>query len=137
MQRREIDVLKMCQQPNIVRLIDVFENHKYFYIVLEYMDGGDMFDYLKERNFTISEERARQMSEQIACALYYLHSYGIMHRDLKLENIMMTDTSETSIPKLVDFGLSKIIGPLETANEPFGTVGYAAPEILKKNSYGK
>ena len=70
-------------------------------------------------------------------ALYYLHSYGIMHRDLKLENIMMTNTTEGSIPKLVDFGLSKIIGPLETANEPFGTVGYAAPEILKKNSYGK
>ena len=45
---------------------------------------------------------------------------------------MMTNTSEDSVPKLVDFGLSKIIGPLETANEPFGTVGYAAPEILKK-----
>lgn len=60
-----------------------------------------------------------------------------MHRDLKLENIMMTNTKETSIPKLVDFGLSKIIGPSETANDPFGTVGYAAPEILKKNSYTK
>ncbi len=59
MQRREIDVLKMCQHTNIVRLIDVFENHKYFYIVLEYMEGGDMFDYLKERAFNISEDRAR------------------------------------------------------------------------------
>lgn len=63
MQRREIEVLKMCQHPNIIRLIDVFENHKYFYIVLEYMEGGDMFDYLKERNFSLQDERARQLSE--------------------------------------------------------------------------
>jgi serine/threonine protein kinase len=55
-----------------------------------------------------------------------------MHRDLKFENIMMTNNSEQSVPKLVDFGLSKIIGPLETATDPFGTVGYAAPEILNK-----
>jgi serine/threonine protein kinase len=60
-----------------------------------------------------------------------------MHRDLKLENIMMTDNTEEGLPKLVDFGLSKIIGPLEKADDPFGTVGYAAPEILKKRSYGK
>ena len=96
-----------------------------------------MFDYLKKRSFNISEDRARKLSEQIACALYYMHSYGIMHRDLKLENIMMTDQSEESVPKLVDFGLSKIIGPEEMATEPFGTVGYAAPEILKKQPYNK
>lgn len=60
-----------------------------------------------------------------------------MHRDLKLENIMMTDKSELSTPKLVDFGLSKIIGPMEKAIDPFGTVGYAAPEILKKRAYSK
>lgn len=49
MQWWEIDVLKMCQHPNIIRLIDVFENHKYFYIVLEYLKGGDLYDYLKNR----------------------------------------------------------------------------------------
>jgi serine/threonine protein kinase len=85
----------------------------------------------------LPEERARKISEQLACALYYLHSYGIMHRDIKLENIMMTDNSEESVPKLVDFGLSKIIGPQETAVDPFGTVGYAAPEILRKQPYSK
>ncbi len=101
------------------------------------MEGGDLFDYLKERHFSISEQRARELSESLSCALYYLHSYGIVHRDLKLENIMMTDNSEQSVPKLVDFGLSKFMGPLETSNDPFGTVGYAAPEILKKLPYGK
>jgi len=58
-----------------------------------------------------------------------------VHRDLKLENIMMTDDSNTASPKLVDFGLAKIIGPSETAVEPFGTLGYVAPEVLKKEPY--
>ncbi len=58
-----------------------------------------------------------------------------MHRDLKLENIMMSDNSERSIPKVVDFGLAKIIGPNETATEPFGTLGYVAPEVLRKQPY--
>jgi serine/threonine protein kinase len=60
----------------------------------------------------------------------YLHSFGIVHRDLKLENVMMQDASDSAIPKIVDFGLSKIIGPEEKASEPFGTVGYVAPEVL-------
>ena len=65
----------------------------------------------------------------------YLHSFGIVHRDIKLENIMMTEGTERGCPKLVDFGLSKIIGPSETATEPFGTLGYVAPEVLKKQPY--
>lgn len=64
--------------------------------------------------------------------LKYLHSYGIVHRDLKLENIMMTDTTNNAIPKICDFGLAKMIGPNEKAEEPFGTLGYVAPEILNK-----
>lgn len=55
-----------------------------------------------------------------------------MHRDLKLENVMMSDTTEQSVPKLVDFGLAKMIGPNEKAHEPFGTLGYVAPEVLRK-----
>ena len=62
----------------------------------------------------------------------YLHGLGIVHRDLKLENIMMNEAGDKALPKIVDFGLSKIIGPNETATEPFGTLGYVAPEVLKK-----
>ena len=62
----------------------------------------------------------------------YLHGFGIVHRDLKLENIMMSDDTENAVPKIVDFGLSKIIGPSNTSSEPFGTLGYISPEVLKK-----
>lgn len=62
----------------------------------------------------------------------YLHNYGIMHRDLKLENILLSDMSETATIKLVDFGLSKFVGPNGTANELYGTYGYIAPEVLLK-----
>jgi serine/threonine protein kinase len=130
LQRNEIEVLKMCQHPNIVTMLDVFENPDYFYIVLEYLSGGDMFDYLKRREFEISEDRARQMIHQIANAIYYMHSFGIVHRDIKLENIMMTDDSNTAEPKIVDFGLAKMVGPEEVITELFGTLGYVAPEIL-------
>lgn len=58
-----------------------------------------------------------------------------MHRDLKLDNIMMSDTTDESIPKVVDFGLAKIIGPNETATDTFGTLGYIAPEVLLKKPY--
>ena len=134
-QRREIDVLKMSQHPNIVGLIDLFENTDYYYIVLEYMKGKDLFDYIEYREFNIKEPRVKQLAYQIVIALQFLHSYGIVHRDLKLENVMMSDNEEAAVPKLVDFGLAKMIGPNEKADEPFGTLGYVAPEVLKKEPY--
>ncbi len=134
--KREIEVLKLCQHPNIGRLLDVFENHEQLFIVMEQLQG-DLFHYMERRSFHISEERAATLFHSIATALYYLHTYGIVHRDLKLENIMMADETEDSDVKLVDFGLSKIIGPKEKCAEPYGTIGMAAPEVLKKLPYDK
>lgn len=130
LQRREIEILKMCQHPHIIRLLDIFENQDYIYIIMEQLNGGDLFSYLEKRAFTVPEARAKQLSHQIATALYYLHSYGVAHRDLKPENILMATDSDTANLKIVDFGLSKIIGPNETSLDPFGTLSYVAPEVL-------
>ena len=89
---------------------------------MENLSGGDLFTYLEKRKFQISEQRAKNISHQIATALYYLHSFGVAHRDLKPENILMADISDSTDLKIVDFGLSKIIGPNETSLDPFGTL---------------
>jgi serine/threonine protein kinase len=122
LQKREIEVLKICQHPNIIRLLDVFENPEYIYIVLENCSGGDLFTYLDKRDFKITEDKARAIAHEIAAALFYLHKYGIAHRDLKLENILMDNPSDEAEAKLVDFGLSKMIGPGQTSKDPFGTL---------------
>jgi len=137
LQMREIEILKMCQHPHIIRLLDVFENQQTMYIVMELLTGGDLFTYLEERSFVVSEKRTKIIAHQIATALYYLHSFGVAHRDLKPENILMEDKSDDSDLKIVDFGLSKIIGPSETSLDPFGTLSYVAPEVLLQKPYGK
>jgi len=135
--KREIEILKICQHPNIIRLLDIFENQEYIYIVMELLKGGDLFSYLDSRNFKISEERAKSMVHSIATSTFYLPNSGIPHSALMPENILMVDKSDVSDIKLVDFGLSKIIGPNETCNEPFGTLSYVAPEVLLQKPYGK
>ena len=72
-QRREIEILKMCHHINIIGLVDIFENCDYFYIVLEYMEGKDLFDYLSFRSFNITEKRAKHLTYQIAQGLSYMH----------------------------------------------------------------
>ena len=118
-------------------MLDIFENQDYIYIVMEHLSGGDLFTYLEKRDFEISEARAKELSHQIACALYYLHSFGVAHRDLKPENILMTSHDDKTDLKIVDFGLSKIIGPNESSLDPFGTLSYVAPEVLLQKPYGK
>lgn len=84
---------------------------------------------------------ARKIAHQLATAIYYLHSYGIIHRDLKPENIMLArkiaKEDLTTVPevKIMDFGLSKIMGPNQRANEPYGTLSYVAPEVLREKPY--
>ena len=69
--------------------------------------------------------------------MYYLHSFGIVHRDIKPENILMVSHDDNSKIKIVDFGLSKTLGPGESCKEPFGTLCYVAPEILLQRPYDR
>ena len=135
--RTEIEILKICQHPNIIRLYNVFENADYLYIIMEYCYGGDLFSYLENRHFRVSEKRASNIIHQMATAVYYMHSYGVVHRDLKPENVLMTSTDEDSEIRILDFGLSKILGPYEKCDEPYGTLTYCAPEIIVDEPYSK
>ena len=135
--RTEIEILKICQHPNIIQLYEVFENLDYFYIIMEYCKGGDLFSYLEQRNFHLPEPQACKFMHKMCAAVYYIHSYGIAHRDLKPENVLMTSNDENADLRILDFGLSKIIGPEEKCTEPYGTLSYVAPEVLLDVPYGK
>lgn len=97
---------------------------------MEFCSGGDLFSYIEKRGFRMPEARAASIVHKLATAVYYIHSYGIAHRDLKPENILMTDNTEDADIRLLDFGLSKIIGPTETCNEPFGTLVYNSNNLV-------
>ena len=135
--RTEIEILKICQHPNIIRLYNVFENADYMYIIMEYCSGGDLFSYLENRHFRIPEERASTLIHKMSTAVYYMHSFGVAHRDLKPENVLMTSDEEESDIRILDFGLSKILGPYEKCDEPYGTLTYCAPEIIIDEPYSK
>ena len=135
--RTEIEILKVCQHPNIIRLYNVFENADYMYIIMEYCSGGDLFSYLENRNFRLSERRASTIIHLMSTAVYYMHSFGVAHRDLKPENVLMTSDDEEADIRILDFGLSKILGPYEKCDEPYGTLTYCAPEIIIDEPYSK
>jgi len=136
--RTEIEILKICQHPNIIRLYDIFEIIDYIYIIMEYCPGGDLFSYLEQRKFKISEERAAIIMNKICEAVFYFQSYfGVIHRDLKPENVLLTSSSDDSDIRILDFGLSKISTPNEKCTEPYGTLTYCAPEIILDEPYNK
>ena len=95
------------------------------------------FSYLENRHFRLTEKRASTIIHQMATAVYYMHSFGVVHRDLKPENVLMTSTDEDSDIRILDFGLSKILGPYEKCDEPYGTLTYCAPEIIVDEPYSK
>ena len=136
--RTEIEILKICQHPNIIRLYDIFENIDYIYIIMEYCPGGDLFSYLENRNFKVSEERAAILMKKMCDAVFYFQSFfGVIHRDLKPENVLMTSDKDDGDIRILDFGLSKISIPNEKCTEPYGTLTYCAPEIILDEPYNK
>ncbi len=135
MVKTEIEIMKFCRHKNIVRLIDHFEDIDNIYIVLEYLSGGNLNYFLSQQQTLLTEERIKNLINQMASGIAYLHNFGIIHRDLKPENTMMSDSSQNASIKIVDFGLSKILGINEKSNESYGTLCYAAPEVIQKNFY--
>ena len=135
--KNEIEIMKICNHPNIIHFIDTYEDKDKIYIVMEYCPGGTFFEFLKNRGFILPEEKAVNIAHKMCMAIYYFHSFGITHRDLKPENILMTSKGDDADFKILDFGLGKIIGPNEKCSEPYGTIIYCAPEIILDYPYTK
>ena len=132
--KTEIDILKICQHPYVVALYEVIETYAHIDIVLEYCKISNLYQYLHNKNFNLTELQIVTYIHKISKAVYSMHNLGIIHRDLKLSNIALA--SEKEDIRILDFGLSKIIGPGETCSESYGTPGYAAPEVINEDNYG-
>jgi non-specific serine/threonine protein kinase len=137
--KQEIEILMHCNHCGIVKFIDYFEennkekNTNNIYIVMEHLSGGDLASLII-KNGPLPEKKVISISWNIAKSLEYLHKLGIVHRDIKPENIVLDSQNN---PKIIDFGLSRIISHNEFLDECFGTFYYASPEIHNKTKYNK
>ncbi|KAL6705497.1 serine/threonine-protein kinase gin4 [Coniothyrium glycines] len=129
---REICIMKLLDHPNIVRLYDIWENRDELYLIMEFVEGGELFSYIHEQGGLI-EIHAVHIFRQIIAALIYCHRINIHHRDLKPENILLD--RDTMTVKLVDFGMAALQPIGKKLTTPCGSPHYAAPEVIKTISY--
>ncbi|XP_076681652.1 calcium/calmodulin-dependent protein kinase I isoform X2 [Andrena cerasifolii] len=131
----EIKVLRRLKHPNIVQLLETFEDKHKVYLVMELVTGGELFDRIVEKG-SYTEKDASGLIRQVLEAVDYMHVQGVVHRDLKPENLLYYSPDEDSKIMISDFGLSKMedSGIMATA---CGTPGYVAPEVLAQKPYGK
>jgi serine/threonine protein kinase len=136
--RKEVAIMRRLAHPHIVRCLDFQEDAKYFYLVMECVRGGELFDRLvKKKNFYESE--ARSIVRILVGAIKFMHDRNIVHRDLKPENLLMhaTDTDSLSL-KIADFGLAvEVAGDEPELRDMVGSPNYVAPEVLSSRPYGK
>lgn len=132
----EIKVLQLLNHPNIIHLEEAFEKSDRIYMVMELMNGGELFDYVVQKG-TLSEKEASVIVRKITSAVAHMHALNIIHRDLKPENLLLTTKGEDAEVKLIDFGLAKEISNDSVARSFLGTRGYLAPEILQRGTYDK
>ncbi len=129
--KREIQIMRRLSHRNIIRLYQVMETESMIYIVTEYASNGEIFDYLVN-NGRMSEQEACRVFAQILAAVRYCHSRGVVHRDLKAENLLLD--SENNI-KLADFGFSNYFVRGSLLSTWCGSPPYAAPELFEGKQY--
>eukprot|EP00826_Nyctotherus_ovalis_P034338 TRINITY_DN2841_c0_g2_i1.p1 TRINITY_DN2841_c0_g2~~TRINITY_DN2841_c0_g2_i1.p1 ORF type:complete len:390 (+),score=90.65 TRINITY_DN2841_c0_g2_i1:111-1280(+) len=130
---REIQILKVLSHRNIVRLIESIEGVRQIYLVCELVKGGSLYGYIRSKESRkLSEPEARRIFTQIVAAVRYCHQKGVVHRDLKLENILLDEDKNV---RIIDFGFSVMVNPKAKLKVFCGTPSYMAPEIIAKKEY--
>lgn len=133
--RREGQIQQMIRHPNITQLLDILETENSYYLVMELCPGGNLMNLIYEKK-KLDEREAQKYVRQLVMAVEHLHRAGVVHRDLKIENLLLDEQDNI---KLIDFGLSNCAGILGYS-DPFstqcGSPAYAAPELLSRKKYG-
>ena len=128
---REIEILQLFSHPNICRLYEVISTPTDMYLIMEYVEGGELYDYIVQKG-RVRESEARYIFQQSVCAIEYCHHFRVVHRDLKPENILLGTGLQV---KLIDFGLSNIMKDGEFLATSCGSPNYAAPEVISGKLY--
>ncbi|KAJ5067088.1 serine/threonine-protein kinase brsk2 [Anaeramoeba ignava] len=129
--QKEIAVLKLLNHPSVLKVFDVFESDDYLFIVMEYMPGGELFDYLGNQEF-ISSAQSLIIFQQLIYALEYCHNHLVCHRDLKPENLLLDSFGNI---KIADFGMAGLINERHLLETSCGSPHYAAPEVIEGIEY--
>ena len=126
--RNETTIMAALDHPNIVRLIEAFYSETHVHLILELCSGGELFDHLEaQQRFT--ELDAKRIIKKILGAVRYLHDHNVVHRDLKLENVLFDTPGPDGELKVCDFGLSQHFEKGEKMKAILGTPYYIAPEV--------
>lgn len=129
--KREIQNLKLFRHPHIIKLYQVISTPTDFFMVMEYVSGGELFDYICKHG-RVEEMEARRLFQQILSAVDYCHRHMVVHRDLKPENVLLDAHMNA---KIADFGLSNMMSDGEFLRTSCGSPNYAAPEVISGRLY--
>ncbi|CAM4693392.1 unnamed protein product [Leuciscus chuanchicus] len=125
----EIEVMNQLNHANLIQLYAAFESRYEIILVMEYVDGGELFDRIIDENYKLTELDTVLFIRQISEGLQYMHKMYILHLDLKPENILCV-SRETNKVKIIDFGLARRYKPREKLRVNFGTPEFLAPEVI-------
>lgn len=127
--QNEVDLMRRVQHPGIVHLYEAFETNSSLCMVMDLLEGGDLFSFML-RHGALQERHARRWFSDLCQALRHLHDQGVVHRDLKPQNILLTTDSSVADVKLADFGISRHVPSTYGCDTFCGTLDYIAPEVF-------